>query len=119
MATTQIIERDSEDVTILALRGRLVLGDGDTTLPKHIDALVARGRTHVVLNLRDVSYVDSCGIGALVSALVKLRRVNGDMKLVCPSERCEHVLAVTQVLPIFSRYETDDAAVRSFAVARS
>ena len=118
MPAVRIVEHDMENVTIVALTGRLVLGDGDTGLCDHIDSLLARGRAQVVLNLHDVSYIDSCGIGALVAALVKLRRVGGDLKLVCPSERCEHVLTLTHVLPVFNLYATDDAAARSFASDR-
>ncbi len=119
MATAHIIEHDIDTVAVIALSGRLVLGDGDSALREHIDALLARGRSQVVLNLHDVTYIDSCGIGALVAALVKLRRVGGDLKLVCPSGRCEHVLALTHVLSLFSVYATDDDAVRSFALART
>ena len=85
---------------------------------ERIDSILARGRAQVVLNLRDVSYIDSCGVGALVAPLVKLRRAGGDLKLVCPSDRCEQVLALTHVLPVFGLYATDDAAAQSFAVTR-
>jgi len=114
MLTTQISERDVENVTVVALNGHLVLGDGDATLRNHFAALIARGRTRIVLNLHEVTYIDSCGIGTLVDEFKTLRHAGGDLKLVCPSQRCEHVLALTHLLPVFDLYESDDAAVRSF-----
>lgn len=114
MHTTQIIERDVEQVSVLALRGPLMLGDGDPTLRGRIAALMARGRTKLVLNLHDVTYIDSCGIGTLVDELKALRSSGGDLKLVCPSQRCEHVLALTHLLAVFERYDSDEAAVRSY-----
>jgi anti-sigma B factor antagonist len=104
------------DVTVLALAGRLVLDEGDVPLREHIEALVAEGRTELVLNVHDITYMDSCGIGALVEELVSLRRRGGNLKLVCPSERCRRVLEVTHLLSVFELYESDDAAVRSFSV---
>ena len=117
MLTSQIAERDIGNVTVVALNGQLVLGDGDPTLREHMTALVARGRTQIVLNLHDVTYIDSCGIGTLVDEFNALRRSGGDLKLVCPSPRCEHVLKLTHLLAVFERYESDAAAVSSFAGA--
>jgi anti-sigma B factor antagonist len=98
----------------LVLAGRLVLEEGDIPLRERIDALIVEGRIELVLNLHDVTYMDSCGIGALVEKYGSLRRRGGDLKLLCPTERCRRVLAITHLLSIFESYESEDAAVRSF-----
>ena len=115
MPATQITEYDIGDVTVLNLSGHFVLGDGEPGLRNRFDALLARGRMRVVLNLHDVTYIDSCGIGTLVEEFKRLRRGGGDLKLVCPSQRCEHVLALTHLLPLFELYESDDEAARSLS----
>ena len=113
----QITERRIGDLTVLTLAGRLILDEGDLPLPKRIDALIHESRIDIVLNLHDVVYMDSCGVGALVAEYVSLRRRGGHLKLVCPSARCSHVLAITHLLPIFEIYQTEDDAIRSFANA--
>ena len=118
MPDMNLVRSDVDDVTVLALSGRLVFNEGEAVLRDHIAALVAHGRTKVVLNVHEINYVDSSGIGALVDELKTLRRLGGDLKLVCPSRRCEHVLAMTHLLPMFELYESEDAAVRSFAHVR-
>lgn len=111
----KLTERRIGGVTVLALAGRLVLDEGDVPLRERIDALIAEGRIDVVLNVHDVTYMDSCGIGAVVEKFVGLRRRGGHLKLVCPTDRCRRVLEITHLLPIFEVYETEDDAVRSFA----
>jgi anti-sigma B factor antagonist len=115
MPELTIAERHVGGVTVLALAGRLVLEEGDAPLRDRIDALVKDGRIDIVLNLHDITYVDSCGIGAIASKFVSLKRRGGHMKLVCPSLRCRHVLEITHLLPVFEIFETDEAAIASFA----
>lgn len=114
MPAMQLSERRIGAVSILELAGRLVLDEGEVPLREHIDALIAEGRIDLVLNLHDVTYMDSCGIGALVESYQHLRRLGGNLKLLCPTERCRRMLAVTHLLSIFESYESEDAAVRSF-----
>ena len=114
MSESAIAERAVDDVTVLALSGHFVLGEGEVTLRERIVALLARGRNRIVLNLHDVTYLDSCGIGALVEEFRELHKAGGDLRLVCPSQRCERVLALTHLLPVFEVYDSDEAAVASF-----
>jgi anti-anti-sigma factor len=116
MASMCITERREGDVTVLALAGRLVLDDGDAELRQYVGALIAEGRVQIVLNVHDISYIDSCGIGVLVDLHQTLRLRGGHLKLVCPSQRCRHVLALTHLLTVFDLYESEDAALRSFGV---
>jgi anti-sigma B factor antagonist len=116
MSRIQIAERRVGDVIILTLNGRLVLDEGDAPFRERIDALILAGRYEVIVNLHDVNYIDSCGVGVLVSKFLSLRRRGGDLKLVCLSERCHHVLGITGLLPIFAPLDSEDAALQSFAV---
>ena len=116
MPGMQISEERVGEVTILTASGRLVLGEGDVLLRERIDALILESRIDIVLNAHDLTYVDSSGIGALVAKYVSLRQRGGNLKLVCPSDRCRRVLAITHVLPLFDVHESNEAAIRSFAV---
>jgi anti-sigma B factor antagonist len=110
-----ISERRVGDVTILGLAGRLVLEDGDAPLRERIGTLIAEGRAQIVLNLHDVTYIDSCGIGVLVDLFHSVRQRDGHLKIVCPSQRCRRVLALTHLLTVFDPFETEDEALQSFA----
>lgn len=116
MPPLQIAERRVGDVTFLTLAGRLILDEGENPLRAKIDALIREGRTDVVVDLHDVTYLDSCGVGALVEKCVSLRKAGGDLMLLCPSERCRHTLEITGLLlRVFEVYETEDAALSRFA----
>jgi anti-sigma B factor antagonist len=110
-----ISERRIGDVTILDLRGRLVFDEGDTSCAERIDHLIREARIQIVVNLQDVSYIDSAGVGALVSKYVTLRKRGGNLKLLCLSERVRHVLSIAQLLGVFEWFESEELAVRSFA----
>lgn len=116
MPHIQIDEHRVGEVTVLRLRGRLVLEEGDAPLREHIDALIAAGRTEVVLNLHDVNYIDSSGVGSIVAKYLSLRKRGGDLKLVDLSERTHHVLEITGLLPILLPFGSEDEALRSLAV---
>lgn len=111
----KISERRIGDVTILDLHGRLVLDEGDASCAEHIDLLVRQGRIRIILNLQDVSYIDSAGVGALVAKYVTLRKRAGDLKLLRLSERVRRVMAIAHLLAVFETFESEDLAVRSFA----
>ncbi len=110
-----ISERRIGDVTILDLRGRLVFDEGDVSYAERIDRLIREERIQIVVNLQDVSYIDSAGVGALVSKYVTLRKRGGNLKLLCPSERVRHVIAIAQLLDVFESFESEELALRSFA----
>jgi anti-anti-sigma factor len=111
----KISERRIGDVTILDLQGRLVLDEGDTSCVEHIDLLVRQDRTRVVLNLEDVTYIDSAGVGALVAKYITLRKRGGDLKLLRLSDRVRHVIGIAHLLAVFETFESEELAVRSFA----
>jgi anti-sigma B factor antagonist len=109
-----IDERRVGAVTILALRGRLVLDDGDDQLRAHVDALVTEGRLKVIADLTGIDYIDSAGVGVLIAKFLSLRRNGGDLRLLHPSPRASHVLETAHLLTIFPHFTTEDAALRSF-----
>jgi anti-sigma B factor antagonist len=111
----KITERRVGDVTILELHGRLVM-DEDTSCTELIDDLVRQGRIRLILNLRDVSYIDSAGVGALIAKYVSLRRRGGDLRLVSLSDRVRRVITIARLLDVFDTFESEDLAVRSFSV---
>lgn len=100
-------------MTVLTLAGRLVLEDGEAPLRERIDALAQDVRVDIVLNVNDVTCIDSCGIGTIVGRFVSLKRRGGHLKLVCPSARCRRVLEITHLLPVFDVYDTEEAAIDS------
>jgi anti-sigma B factor antagonist len=109
-----IQERRVGPVTILALRGRLVLDDGDALLRERIDDLVSRGLVRLLIDLSNLDYVDSAGIGVLIAKYLSVRRKGGDLKLLRLSSRTHHALEITHLLTVFETFETEDAALRSF-----
>jgi len=112
MPHMQIAERRVGPVTILTLSGHLVLGDGDLLLKERIDRLLAEERVDIVLNLHDVDSIDSCGVGVVVSRYVSVRKRGGDLKVLCPSDRCRRVLSLAGLLNIFQPCESEEDAIR-------
>jgi anti-sigma B factor antagonist len=109
-----IEERRVGPVTILALKGRLVLDDGDALLRKRVDDLVAGGHLKIIADLTALDYVDSAGIGVLIAKYLSVRRKGGDLKLLRLSSRTHHALEITHLLTVFEAFESEEDAVRSF-----
>jgi anti-anti-sigma factor len=107
-------ERRVGDVTILELKGRLVLDDGNDELRDKIEQLAAEDRVNVIVNLKDVTYVDSCGVGLLIAKYVSLRRRHGDVKLLSLTERSHHLMEISKLLDVFEIFESEEDALASF-----
>jgi anti-anti-sigma factor len=110
-------ERRVGDVTILDLGGRLVLEDGVDDLRDRIAATVDEGRLKLVIDMADLTFVDSCGIGILISKLVSIRRRGGDLRLLNVTARGQHLLEITRLEDVFQRYTSETEAIASFASA--
>ena len=110
-----VVERRVGDVTVLDLKGRLVFEEGDNVLRAHVDRLLEQGQTHIVLNLRDVTYVDSSGIGVLVSKYVSLRRKGGDLRFANVTPRSHRLLEITKLVDIFRLFDTEEEAIASYS----
>jgi anti-sigma B factor antagonist len=109
--------RQVESVTIVTLEGRLQLGDGTTTLRELAKGLVGHGQKSVLLELRDLTYIDSAGIGALMAFYTSLRNGGGELKLLSPSQRVRGLLVMMKLFPIFEVFEDEAAALASFTQA--
>jgi anti-anti-sigma factor len=107
--------RQIQDVVILDLRGRLTAGLGDQILRDAIDELLAENRRKILLNLSEVAFVDSAGIGELVAGLKTARRFGADLKLLNVGERVYSTLDMARLLPTFETFHDESAAVRSFS----
>ena len=112
----RITTTERGDVTVLELEGRLVLDDGDTVFRETINGLMDRNHLKLVVNLADVSYIDSAGIGVLVGRYLGVRRRGGDMKLANLTARSHRVMTITQLLNVFDCYDSVEEAVRAFGV---
>lgn len=107
-------ERRVGDVSILDLKGRLVLDEGDDILRSHINELVTEGRVKIVVNLQDVTYVDSCGVGVLIAKYVSVRKKGGDVKLLHLTPRSHKVMEISKLLTVFEIFDSEDRALASF-----
>jgi anti-sigma B factor antagonist len=107
--------RHVDDVIIIDLDGRLVMGVGDELLRDVMNEIVAEGWTKIILNLRDVSVMDSSGIGEVVSSWKLARRFGGTVKLLRPVPAVQRTLRLTQILPLLEVFSDEGEAVSSFA----
>lgn len=111
----EISTRRHGAVETVTLRGSLVLGTPVLELDSAMENLVAHGSVRFVLNLSEVKRLDSSGIGLLVRVLQLAKTKGGTVKLVSPSKTVAMALKMCQVLPLFQVYDTDEAALSSFA----
>ena len=111
----RITERQVGDITILDLSGLLVLDDGDAVFRDSVNDLINREQLRMVVNLADVTYIDSAGIGVLIGRYLGVRRRGGDMRLANLTSRSHRVMTITHLLTVFNAYESVDEAIRSFA----
>jgi anti-sigma B factor antagonist len=114
MAQLNITQREAGDVTILDLSGKITIGEGSVQLREAVRQLLEGGRKKILLNLGDVSYVDSSGIGELVSSYTTANKSEGQLKLLNLTKKIQDLLAITKLLTVFEIHETEDAALASF-----
>lgn len=107
--------RQVQDVVILDLKGKLTAGLGDQILRDAIDELLAESRKKILLNLSEVGFLDSAGVGELVAGLRTARRLGAELKLLNLGERVYSTLDMARLLPTFETFDDESAAVRSFA----
>jgi anti-sigma B factor antagonist len=110
-----INERKSGDVTILDVEGKILLGEGDVQLKRKIDELIERKEIKLVLNLANVPYMDSGGLGEIVRSYTTVKRASGELKLLNATKRISDLLTITKLITVFEVFETEADAVKSFA----
>jgi len=111
----QIEERIVNDVTILDLKGKITLGEGDEILKDKINSLILQNRKQILLNLAEVPYIDSAGLGEIVRTYTTVSRQGGQLKLVNLTKRITDLLSITKLLTIFETFENEQDALSSFA----
>jgi anti-sigma B factor antagonist len=114
MAEVNIRERQAGDVTILDLEGKITIGEGSVSLRGAIRRLIEEGKKKILLNLAGVGYVDSSGIGELVSSFTTIQREGGQLKLLNLTQKIQDLLAITKLLTVFDVYEDEATALNSF-----
>jgi anti-sigma B factor antagonist len=106
--------RDAGGVTVVDIGGRITLGEGSALLRKTIRELLDDGRTQIVLNLADVNYIDSSGIGELVTAFTTVKKNGGNLKLLHLTKKVHDLLQLTKLFTVFDVYSDEGAALVSF-----
>jgi anti-sigma B factor antagonist len=110
----KVSTRQVDGVTILDLSGRITLGEGSVQLRDAVRDLLAKGQKHILLNLADVNYIDSSGIGELVSAYTTVRNQGGELKLLKLTKKVHDLLQITKLYTVFDVKEDEAKAVASF-----
>lgn len=114
MNNLNITERRSDSVVILDLEGKIRLGQGNLELHQALRLLVERGEKKVLLNLADVSNIDSSGLGELIAGYATLQKNGGDLKLFNLTDRVSELMMITKLLTVFDVYENEALAIESF-----
>jgi anti-sigma B factor antagonist len=111
----EIAERAVSDITVLDLKGKMTLGEGDELLKDKINSLLAAGKKKLVLNLEGVPYIDSAGLGEIVRTFTTVSRQGGSLKLLNLTKRIEDLLSITKLLTVFETFDAEADAIKSFS----
>jgi len=107
--------RQVDGVTVLDLSGRITLGDGSVTLRDAVQDSLSKGSKHILLNLGGVDYIDSSGVGELVSAFTSVRNAGGELKLLHLTKKVHDLLQITKLYTVFDVSDDEAAGVSSFS----
>ena len=113
--TMKSTTRQVDGVSIVDLSGRITLGEGSTMLRDIVRDMIAKGQKKILLNLGDVTYIDSSGIGELVSAFTTVRNGGGELKLLNLTKKVHDLLQITKLYTVFDIKDDEAAAIQSFA----
>jgi anti-sigma B factor antagonist len=109
--------RNAGDVAIVDLAGRLTLGEGSGLVRSTIKDLVNRNQKNILVNLKDVTYIDSAGLGELVGSYASVTNMGGNIKLLNPQAKVHVLLQVTKLYTVFAAFDDESEAIRSFGAA--
>jgi anti-sigma B factor antagonist len=112
--SVKLTTRQVGDVTVIDVAGRITLGEGASTLRDALRELVKKDQKKILLNMKDVTYIDSSGIGELVSAYTSITNQGGHLKLLGLTHRVRDLLQITKLYTVFDVHEDEAHAVRSF-----
>ncbi len=113
MALT-IASREVDGVAVLDLSGRITLGEGSVQLRDEVRSLISKGKKNILLNMGDVNYVDSSGLGELVSAYTTAKNQQAEVKLLCLTKKVHDLLQLTKLYTVFDIYDDEASAITSF-----
>ena len=111
----QIAERETGAVTVLDLSGKITLGEDGNLLKDKLQSLLHQGKKNILFNLAQVSYVDSAGLGAIVSGYTTVTREGGSLKLANVTKKLQDLLSITKLLTVFETFESEPEALKSFS----
>ena len=111
----KLSSRQVGDVTVVDAAGRITLGEGSSALRDTLRDMVTKGQKKILLNLSEVSYIDSSGIGELVSGFTTVTNQGGELKLLGLTKRVKDLLQITKLYTVFDVHDDEASAVRSFA----
>jgi anti-sigma B factor antagonist len=114
MAELNISERQSGDVTVLDMDGKITIGEGSVALRSAVRRLLEENKKKILLNLAKVGYIDSSGIGELVSSYTAINKDGGELKLLNLTQKLQDLLTITKLLTVFDVYESEADALNSF-----
>jgi anti-sigma B factor antagonist len=114
MAELTIRERQAGDVTILDMDGRITIGEGSVFLRSAVRRLLEEGKKKILLNLAGVGYIDSSGIGELVSSYTAINKEGGKLILLSLTQKLQDLLTITKLLTVFDAYDSEAEALGSF-----
>ena len=114
IAELNISERQAGDVTVLDMNGKITIGEGSVALRSAVRRLLEEGKKKILLNLAQVGYIDSSGIGELVSSYTAINKDGGQLKLLNLTQKLQDLLTITKLLTVFDVYETEPEALNSF-----
>jgi anti-sigma B factor antagonist len=114
MANLSIKDRQVGGVTVLDLDGKITIGEGSVLLREAVRKLLDEGKKKLLLNLGEVSYVDSSGIGELVSSYTTTNNNGGQLKLLNQTKKIHDLLTITKLVTVFETFDNEEAAVASF-----
>src|SRR5258707_3869044 len=106
--------RSVDGITVLDLSGRITLGEGSVVLRDTIREILGKGEKKILLNLGDVTYIDSSGIGELVSAFTAVRKEGGELKLLNLTNKVHDLLQITKLYTVFDVKDDEAAAISSY-----
>jgi len=113
--SVKLTTRQIGDVTVVDASGRITLGEGSSTFRDKIKELVGGGGKKILLNMGDITYIDSSGIGELVSSFTSVQNSGGTLKLLNLTKRVHDLLQITKLYTVFEVHDDEAAAVRSFS----
>jgi anti-sigma B factor antagonist len=113
--SVKLVTRQVGDVTVVDASGRITLGEGSSAFREQIKELVASGHKKILINMGDISYIDSSGIGELVSGFTTVTNAGGLLKLLNLGKRVYDLLQITKLYTVFQTFDDEAEAIRSFS----